>query len=406
MSQYGIDFREFMRANASAFDALGKIRSSAREPGKPDIYSPLEAAVSNIAVMARGYTTMLPKEKGVIRRVFSGAYDNACYVVAQLQAMINAGQQESEEFSRLLSDTYERGLFKLVDSIDPEFDKKSRLDASTVTTLHELLRYLHQRSIEVTFDASMLEGNTSGLSHLLLNQGEFYFMDLDNQVDCTQRQSSSQRQEDNCINREQILCRPAQAILDYYAQQIHTAGSEKYYMFLKKDSVNAHVKINCHSAEIDAKLDGDNSYVRIRYNEYLNANFNGRLDYLSQAMRHLGFDVTLASEVKSNTTYSVKTDAIIAGKSNVDEQSAYATLTELVRLLASSTHINCSLGDNQNYTTDDLLKVFFDGICTNLHEELLASYPTRKDKITSRLRKLPALDEVVKKRLETLGIEK
>jgi len=403
MSPYTIDFKRLMQANADAFDAMGNIRQKAVEPGDSDLHKLLETSFSNVVIMAREYIKTYPEQQNNIKNVFSNAYANACYVVDQLQGMKNNGKENSEEYFKLLDDKYEKGLFKLVDSLGTEFEeKKEGIDINAVKTLHELIRYLHQGTIEMTFDARKLKDTSSDLYSFCLNNGTFYFMDLDNQI--------AAKNKSRGIEREQILCRPVQAILDFYAQNIRTAGSETFYIFLKKDAINAHVKINCHSAEIDAKLNGDTSFVKLRYNEYLNANFLARISYLSNAMKYLGFDVKVASkELKEveGSTCDVKTNAIVAEKKNVDEKSACGTLTELVRLLASSTDINCSLSNSENkkYSTNDLLKVFFESKYTNLHGDLFHGDETRSE-IDKKLKKFPVLQKVVKNRLKELKITK
>jgi len=390
------NFKNILLANAQAFDAMGSLRTRASDTNATaqDLTAIVHDAFSNVAVMAEEYIHVLPKERTSLRNAFSRSYENAIYVIQQI-SVVNGGDCASTPPYGLLQGLFSQNgnddLFRYVEELPKEFEHD--INVSYVTTLHGMIRFLHQRLIELAFDAKQLE-NEYDLARLQVGNGTFHLLDLDNQIVTKNGKE---------LSKKDILCRPLHAIFDFYEKDIPTAGSEEYYAFLKKNAINAHVSINCHSAEIDAKLQGNCSLLSIRYNEYLNENWRERLQYLRSAMTFLGMTSTIKNTKGVQTNRTVRNDSIVARK-ECDETSVYSTITELVRLLASSTHLNCVKFDQ--LTVDDALKVFFEGKTTNLYENVFNGMCNIDAEQVARVKDLASIETLVEKRLKKLGIQR
>jgi len=359
------DLRTVSEANEKAFEAMGNIRPLLLSGKKRTLVDTVNEAFKNVGVLASEFIQCEPSQVELVKEAFSLAYANTLEVIEKAIILSTLkGGSRSTEAHQLLDSNASKGLYKLVESLPDQFEgSKPDYKIQHVNTLHGLIRFFHQRLIELSFDPKTLIDNENLVSYSL-GKGRFALLDIANQINPAAKERKKK------IARSDIYCKPMQAILDFYAQSHESMESEQYHCLLMRDAINLHVKLNQHSAEINAKLDGERSHIRFSYREFLNAAWRDRIDYISEGMRLLGFKILSTQKNLDTDGSTKKSEAIVAEKKEADEQSVYGSLTELARLLASSTHLNCEFEHlNGLITYQDALKIFFNG-STNVYNEM------------------------------------
>ena len=350
-----LSFKQLMDANAAAFDAMGDLRKSALiNANTKSLTSIVHNAFSHVATMGDMFIRGFPEEEQSLQTAFSYAYENAIYVAQQLDLLKSYGANDAA-IEDVLSAETPNGLFQRVEFLPEEFETAESPTLAPVTTLHGLIRFLHQRSLDIAFDPKSINPNDEIISEVRVGNSKHYIIDLEDRG----------TRGKNFLTYETVTCKPLRAIMDFYSTGIPIIGRQVYRSFIRKNTLNAHIKINCHSADIKATIDGDNSSLSLRYNEYLNEEWRQRIVYLSKSMEYLGFRVDVANNSDDITNCSIKTNAIFARKTG-PEKPIYASLTEMIRLLASSTDINCTFTHAKYISPQMLMQVFFEGNVTDL----------------------------------------
>jgi hypothetical protein len=358
-----IDFVRFLEANDNAFKYMGEIREKAISKDREGLVNVTNEAFRQVGVMAVEYLKAKPEEEKLVKQSFSVAYDNATRTILLVGKMLNIANGEIPQYKTLFDEENINGLYHKIEFLPKEFDAGTEdYNLKHVQTLHGMIRYLHQRGLEATFDARALASSdcdtySEHVTKFRMHRGDFKIIDLDNQIT---QEGKKRISNGYSLEEKDIINRPMQAILEFYKQGIQTQSIDYYNMFLKRDSMNLHVKLYQHSAEIDTVLKGDKSYIKFRYNEYLNDAWRDRITYIKTGIELLGFDV---AEAKRNivTDWDHKNEMIRADKTS-DEESIKGTLTELVRLLTSTTHMNCAFESINGFIDPEMaLKMFFSG---------------------------------------------
>jgi hypothetical protein len=408
-----LDYTKVMDANRQAFLAIGGIRT-AIEKNEPSLTGLVQNAFECLGTLASQYIQVRHEERDHVENAYQNAFARALYFSDEYSAL-QSGQRQAKEIEALLDPHSPEGLFSAIENVPEDFASKEGLDLSKADTAHGLLRYLHQRLIEAAFDARKLKEayNSTSLDNvynLTIGKGIFHLVDLDGQIDCPPDSSGE-------ISEKDVLNTAIQPIFKYYKKELPTKGrKEEFYIFLRRDAINAHVQINCHSAEIDIILDGDKSSMRFNYNEFLNANWEARTNYFTKGLQLLGLNTTF-SRPYSASYREVRFDQVTANVEQADEESVRAMATELMRLIASSTDINCSWsgGYTENYVTvEDGLKAFFSCKHTNIDDWLRkveresdsmhGSMAQRVPPLIKEVRDMPPLEKIARERRKKLGI--
>jgi hypothetical protein len=247
-------------------------------------------------------------------------------------------------------------IFSAVEDLSHEFRNPLNygFSAENINTLHDMIRYLNQKSIDSMFNQGFPMEH--GELHYTGRYDELYLVNLSENVD---KRAS-----------------PLQPILEFYSKKPSKVAYETWKILYDKDYINARIDLGCH---LDAVI-GDlpqNNYISLKYKEFFDS--KNRVQYLQNVLEKLGF--------KTNTT-SKDTLYLHARIENKSKKELTTTLSEVVRLLASNALLDLGSGlaeDEIPLATES----FFKGV-TNMYEYL--SFVRYLDK-----RKIPFLKSIFKK---------
>jgi hypothetical protein len=173
--------------------------------------------------------------------------------------------------------------FSVIENLSPEIRNPlgEKFSSEYLRTVHDAIRYLHQKSIDVMFKqdydlshANLLKYKNKARYWEDKREDWLFVIDLTKSprgiskildpILKTYRRLTS-KQESNKIPDSV----PLKAILKFYEKQEEKSGCEEWKILCDKDYVNATIKLGAHSANLDTLI-GDvpqNNYILFKYHE-------------------------------------------------------------------------------------------------------------------------------------------
>jgi hypothetical protein len=152
---------------------------------------------------------------------------------------------------------------------------------------------------------------------------------------------------------------PLRTILNFYIKNHDSAEPNDLFLNLEGDRAYGFYVLNVHAADIDVNMSkvAKDNHLMIRYNENTYSGWETRMQYISNIFSHMGFNTNIRGGYLH----------MIHPKPG-DEKAMEPLLTEAIRGLVSTTHLNLTFGYAPE-SLDDAIIAFNRGT-TNVHDYL------------------------------------
>ena len=309
-------FEELVEENYKALQHIGNVRENPFEE-----YTMAMRAIKSMAGCYAEMSGLEEKAMQAMLKEVQQVHKKVATVIAQYETAQRYGYAVKEE---VLAEKVER----LSDEL--QSPKSKSFSLKNCKTPHDLIRYFHQKGSDVLYHF-----RKNGFQSIRHNGREYCINDVG-----------------NALNNGHLLSKPVLAIAAFYKQERsrQREGDETYRIIASAKWARFQVKLGCHRAEIETLLEGEKSFVRVRYTDINSDYARQRKEYVLKVLNRLGF--TSASAGKRISA----ANAIYKG----EEKKTTKRITELVALLASTRDIDiCSSLPNH---VDCAVEAFFDGV--------------------------------------------
>ncbi|MDI6737977.1 MAG: hypothetical protein QME12_05700 [Nanoarchaeota archaeon] len=333
-------FESLIEENFRALGSLTVMRTEL-EKGQP-ILTHCINAFNSIRNMAGHYMAMNPHAN------FNDITEQLRYVwnesttpaVRPVDMAIRFGyRQMAEQKSKTLAKKVESLSRKL------EYPKGTHFELAYCRTLHDLIRYFHQMGLDTIFaynGPGLASINDYKVSYTIGDRGGIF-----------NKNAKARIAKGGKVTKEDVNSKPLLAIMDFYDPQRirEKAGCEHYRAIGGADRVKVHCDLGCHSAEIDARIRQDGSFIHLRFYDtssdlYPNAVY--RTEYVKKVLERAGFIIRGDGRL---------TEAVMKGRSEAD---TYEALTKVAALIASTKDLDLRCSPLKG-RVDDAVELFFGG---------------------------------------------
>lgn len=347
-SKYGL-FNKIIEQNSEALKSLSSIREYEHEE-KDYIVKNFSEAMNSIRKMAEYCVKINPSMKlSPLLKKIKQVENNAFKPVNSLQTAINMGYESSEVLKELEEDLFEkveRLTHDMRDSSSKNFNIKN------AKTPHDLIRYFHQKGLESMFNMKSLKK---------LNYDKFIQIPMgdNNPISIIDLEGKLAKQDLENLDLEKLNYKPLKAILELYnSKDFKKSGDEEFKAIVSHEKLVTMIELGCHYSELEATIGKENKIKFVfrdtDFESYENAKYRSK--YVRTVLAKLGFQVNF---------HRNETKAEWSGE---DEQKAYKTLQEVVRLAASTADLDLSESHIDKYQ-NKAVNAFFKGI-TNIDSYL------------------------------------
>lgn len=284
--------------------------------------------------------------------------------------------EQSAVYKELWRQFFEQVLNLSPEIIDPS---KPSFAIENVKTLHDLVRFLHEKSIDAMFERGKI-AEEGGFTYSV---NSVYF----NLLDINKPESKGK------ADVKSLQCKPLEAIVEAI-NPIEDGMTARIDTLLDNDYVNAHFALGCHSADLSAMLSGKGSFVDVKYNETGYPNAPRRQAYLEKVLVALGFKVNSSGR----TLKAMLRDRL--------EDTTEKALKEAARALITCKDLDIGSYLNTNEDVEFAFKYFMNG-GNYVRKVLRAKRAT--DKVFEKGLKydevLPWLEHSLKEKLKELDVQ-
>jgi len=355
-SKYGL-FNKIIEQNSEALKSLSSIREYENEE-KDYLIKNFSQAMKHIKKMAEYCTKLNPSIKlNPLLKKIKQIEDNAFKPVNSLQTAINMGYQESEVLKELEEDLFEKVERLTKDMRDSSSEK---FELKNTKTPHDLIRYFHQKGLESMFNMKSLKK---------LHHDKFIQIPMgDNQpISVIDLEGKLAKQDLENLDLEKLTYKPLKAILELYnSKDFQKSGDEEFKAIVSNEKLVTMIELGCHYSELEATIGRENKIKFVfrdtDFESYENAKYRSK--YVRTVLTKLGFQVN---------SHRNETKAEWNGE---DEQKAYKTLQEVVRLAASTADLDLGESHIDKYQ-NKAVNAFFKGI-TDIGSYLEECYDENK----------------------------
>lgn len=270
-------------------------------------------------------------------------------VASSIDLAVKQGYSDTglaSDIAKKLSGSIEALSKKMQDSSKKSFNIKN------AKTLHDVIRYLHQKGVEEMFSYKNVSTYESSMQHFELPHDAFlHVINLGGKA----------FKESIIEEPGKIGLLPLRAIVEFYSgsQSEDKNDSETFYVFAFGDRLLSQFLLGEHYGELEAKIVKEESenFIRFMFKDTAGyKNSKKRTKYTRAVLDRLGF------EVKGQ---GIITKALMKGK---NEKKSYTTLKELLRLTASTSDLDLDSSCIEHYPKK-AVDAFFEGV-TNMHDYL------------------------------------
>lgn len=294
------NFREVIRYNFEALNRLANIRLSL-EDKRVDTECTFLETVHYIEGMAYQYSRVAELSQDDENAVNQKLAEVKCKGRKPV-INLNYAKKFGYQGTSLMKENSEE-LFNAVENISKPMQDPTKPDfkLQNVNTLHDCIRYLHQKTIDAMFDIKDANGN-------VLNQNiqgaEIKVVDLDNNS-----------QNNKCLS---------EIVEEYTRISPFKPGHETIKLISIGDYINAHLRLGCHSADLSALIDGSAGFIDLNYKESGCGGSQLRQQYILECLEDVGFKV------------NIKNGLLEAKLRDKSEATVKKLIKYVTRLLASS----------------------------------------------------------------------
>lgn len=355
-SKYGL-FNKIIEQNSEALKALTSIRDYDNEE-KDYVIKNFSKTMNHIRKMAEYCVKINPSIKlNPLLKKIKQVENNAFKPVNSLQTAINMGYEGSEVLKELEEDLFEK-VERMTQDMRDSSSKK--FDIKNAKTPHDLIRYFHQKGLESMFSMKSLKK---------LHSDKFIQIPMgDNQpISVIDLEGKLAKQDLENLDIEKLKYKPLKAILELYnSKDFQKPGDEEFKAIVSHDKLVTMIELGCHYSELEATI-GKKNMIKFVFRDtdfesYENAKYRSK--YVRTVLTKLEFQVSYhKNETKAEWT-------------GEDEEKAYKTLQEVVRLAASTSDLDLSESHIDEYP-NKAVNAFFKGI-TDIDSYLEECYQERK----------------------------
>lgn len=322
-------FRTLLKHNMDAMNALSGIREAvysadSSEKGRQldRMYSSL---VSSIEYMAAAYCKMREENSDPVMKNIFNVDGSAMKAITNLEMLLDFAYEDSS-----LIETAMKGLAKKVENLSKELNNPSNpeFSLSSAKTLHDLIRYFHQRAIEEIFNLQKEDQSGIRVKYPFFNGRSTFTIKL---VDFGGGVNG--KEEPNATD---IMCRPliellkgVPQVLDY---EIRNIDSKRAFAFVAEDYLDLNIKMGTHIANLCVLFDGNSSYVKFVFKEWCSdGRKKARMKYIGKILQSIGFNTNLEPS---------SVEAVMEG---VGEAKAKEALAQIGRLFVTADNLDWAL---------------------------------------------------------------
>lgn len=271
-------------------------------------------------------------------------------------------------------DEMKEEISEYIDGLNIEQCKSQEFtdDLARCSTLHDIVRLLHQKS-----EPGILKEMRAAYKFSMF-RSKFKIGDIGGAVKAKQPTMASRPR---ILARKNIASKPLLAMLEFYdsyaAQE--KIGYEDYTLLCTANRMRAQCNMGCHNAELDAQIKEKESFIHFRFfntdvEKYKYANC--RADYVRRVLGRLGFQVYGSGKLTEAS--------LISG-----QRETYAAMAKLAALIASTRDLDTYSGIKGR--VDEAVDAFFEGrvniqnaLKANAKAKLQAPKPESKPKPKKR----------------------
>jgi len=345
---YSDYFHKLIRNNENALNHLSNIRLKFMEhynsPWKVKsggIVKWYDLCVASINEMLTNYNGLLNSldlrfdEDKRIKKAIKESEERGVKSVLNLEAVIE-GMIPQDRTNYILEELYET-----VEKLN--IVKSSSINLCEVLTLHDWIRYLHQKSIEALFSAK-------NSSKIKVYKKKFEIKDIGtlsniSAIDIreTSKQDKSLKKAFSYLpkNYEKIKNLPIRAFFEIYTElknKTKVSYDQKIKILASEDSILVQILLGCHHAKLESKIGDKDPFISFVYRDTDYEFSKNRLVYMKLILQKLGYNV------------EVKEKNLNASLYNKSKEQTYGTLKETIRLLTSSYNLDVTgMMQNREY---------------------------------------------------------
>lgn len=366
------NFRRILDANDSALKSLAEVRThcqldSIENKIAGTLLSDYMRAVDSTREMMDAYMTMkglLSKGKALASQWDGDQRVEVRHLEEALASAESAGHQVAERLDLMMGFGYTSSdlltgelsrFFDEVENLSPEMENASgdAFSAENIHTLHDCIRYLHQKSVETMFSTAFNEDDHYvEITHKLLKGNEsliLYIINLGGGIIQAGEHESSQ-----------ISCIPLSAIIAGIpydcGEDVKNCKSKSLYIFASKEYMLLNVRMGTHIGTVSAMVgeNSSNNYIQFTFTEWCDdGRKQARMNYLGKVLDCLGF-----------STWREPT-SLVARVEGVDQMSAEPLLRDIGRILITTDNLDWGLVNpsqvENTHVVDKCVKRFMEG---------------------------------------------
>lgn len=279
------------------------------------------SAVNNIINMGLVYCEICDVQFGSLRPTIDRLIETSFPAVQNAVIAAKIGASTSDAVYNTARDNILKKLCAVSDDFIAQDFKVECV--FKVQTPHELVRYLHQKTIQAMLELNLENGaNLEGHKRREINfdKARFFITDI----------GGAFKSAGDVYDSTE--CTPLRAILDFYRdpKSRKKEGHEIYSGIATRESLNASTDMGCHNADVKARITADGSgSIKFKYRDTTGYDCSKeRAEIFKRIAQRLGYSIT-------------KKEHIVEGSFSSNEPGqAYKLLTETARLFASVKNVD------------------------------------------------------------------
>ncbi len=240
--------------------------------------------------------------------------------VLGLEAIIDGARPKEETFGFL------EKLYETTEKLNVA-TQGSKIKGKVIT-LHDCIRYLHQRSINMLFEA--VKNSTTKIYHKKFkNIAEIEAIDVEKNASKQGLMKYFAYQQKNYKKIKNLALR---GLLESYASLTKDpeidCSEQEVKILVKDDSFLSQIKLGCHYAKLETQINDADPFILLTYRDTDYEFSQNRLVYAKLVLWKLGYIV------------EVKDKIINASLHHKSKKQTYGTLKETMRLLVSTSDLD------------------------------------------------------------------